>query len=226
MTEPKTQILIVEDDVRTAETVELYLLSSGFETTVAHTGPQALALTNEKAFDLVLLDIMLPGIDGWTLCRRLREHSDAGIILVSALSTLDDKIEGLGLGADDYVTKPFSPRELVARARAVLRRRSGRAQRILRLGDLRLDRDRSRAYVGPRELDLTPSEYRLFEALLAAPGRLFTRTELVDRVEGDCNDRTVDSHVANLRRKLSTDEPQRFVETVFGRGYRLREKPP
>jgi DNA-binding response OmpR family regulator len=107
----------------------------------------------------------------------------------------------------------------------VLRRRSGRTQRVLQRGDLRLDRDRSRAFVGPRELDLTPSEYRLLEALLGAPGRLFSRSELVERVERDCSDRTVDSHVANLRRKLSHDSPQRFIETVFGRGYRLRETP-
>ena len=225
MAQSDPQVLIVEDDQRTADTLSLYFEAAGFAVTSAATGPTAWALVRAHPFDLVLLDLMLPEIDGWTICRRLREHSDVAIILLSALSTTDDKVEGLNLGADDYITKPFSPRELVARARAVLRRRTGAAQRLLQRGTLRLDRDRARAFVGVRELDLTPSEFRLLEALLAAPGRLFSRSELVERSQGDCTDRTVDSHVANLRRKLDPENLQRFVETVFGRGYRLCEEP-
>ncbi len=215
------RVLIVEDDEPTATTVALYFRHAGFEVSVTHSGSEALTLVQQQAFDLVLLDIMLPGIDGWTLCRRVRRQSDAGIILVSALSTLDNRVEGLETGADDYVTKPFSPRELVARARAVLRRRTGRAQRVLCHGELRLDRDRASVEVGLRPLSLTPSEFHLLEALLAAPGRLFSRSELIDHAGGDCTDRTVDSHIANLRRKLG-GEAQQFIETVFGRGYRLR----
>jgi len=224
------RILIVEDEDRTAETIRLYLERAGYGVERARDGLSALARTRSSHFDLVVLDLMLPEIDGLTVCRRLRAESAARIVMLTARTTEDDRVRGLELGADDYVGKPFSPRELVARVRAVLRR-SGHAARhaagrpVKLPGGGGLDPTTRRAHVEGRELRLTATEFDLLLALGESPGRVFRRDELVARLFGPAwegTDRTIDAHVANLRRKLeAAGAPPETVETVFGIGYRL-----
>jgi len=222
-----TAILIVEDEAKTAETVRLYLERAGYEVELASDGRSGLALARSGRFVLVILDLMLPEIDGLTVCGRLRRETDVRILMLTARSTEEDRVGGLELGADDYVTKPFSPRELVARVRAVLRRsdpNEGGPRRLSHQG-LELDLDARAATVGGRRVDLTATELRLLRALLRTPGRVFTRAELIDHALGtdyDGSDRTIDAHVRNLRNKIEPDRTNpRYVETVFGVGYRL-----
>ncbi len=221
-------ILIVDDDAKTVAAVRLYLEHAGFGVVAAVDGHAALARASATpAPDLIVLDLMLPGLDGLEVCRRLREVSAVPIIMLTARSTEEDRLEGLDLGADDYVIKPFSPRELAARVRAVLRRAPGAADRPpLEVGVLRIDPARHEVTVAGRRAALTPREFRLLEVMARAPGRAFTRAELVERAfdaDSEALDRTIDAHVVNLRRKLEAD-PGRptLIETVFGVGYRLR----
>ena len=227
------KVLVVEDDRKTVEAVRLYLEHAGFEVVRAYNGRQALEEAERERPDLVVLDLMLPQIDGLEVCRRLRATSTVPIIMLTARVEEDDKLRGLDLGADDYVTKPFSPRELVARVRTVLRRtRSGGAtgneETLLRHGALTLDAARHVASLGERVLPLTPKEFRLLETFLRAPGRAFTRQELLERAFGDAYEgleRTVDAHIANLRRKLEPDPAApTYIRTVFGVGYRFAER--
>lgn len=224
----KPLILVVDDDAKTVAAVRLYLEHAGCEVASAGDGRQALArAAAEPLPDLVVLDLMLPGLDGLEVCRRLREISDVPIIMLTARSTEEDRLEGLELGADDYVIKPFSPRELAARVRAVLRRLPGSSDGPpLRLGPLVVDPGRHEVTWSGRRLELTPREFRLLETLARAPGRAFSRAELIERAFGadsEALDRTIDAHVANLRRKLETDSNLPSpIETVFGVGYRLR----
>jgi DNA-binding response OmpR family regulator len=219
----KPRILVVEDEPKTRATLVLYLEHAGFDVREAATGPEALAAERP---DLVVLDRMLPGLDGVEVCRRLREDGPVPVIFLTARSTEEDRLEGLELGADDYVVKPFSPRELVARVRAVLRRSpSAGLAEPLTVGDLTLDPSRRVALLPGREARLTAREFRLLEALARVPGRILSREDLVTRAFGDAFDgfdRTVDAHVANLRRKIEDDPttPTRVI-TVFGAGYRL-----
>ena len=221
-------ILIVDDDAKTVASVRLYLEHAGFAVVAAHDGPAALARARQApAPDLIVLDLMLPGLDGLEVCRLLRAESAVPIIMLTARSTEEDRLEGLDLGADDYVIKPFSPRELAARVRAVLRRVPGAGDGPpLEVGSLTIDTVRHQVRVRGRETALTPREFRLLEVMARAPGRAFTRAELVERAFGadsEALDRTIDAHVVNLRRKLESD-PGRptLIETVFGIGYRLR----
>jgi DNA-binding response OmpR family regulator len=223
-----TAILIVEDEAKTAETVRLYLERAGYEAEIAADGRRGLALARSGRFALVVLDLMLPEIDGLTVCQRLRQESEVRILMLTALSTEDDRIGGLDLGADDYVTKPFSPRELVARVRAVLRRTDPSewsGPRRLSHGELVLDLDSRSATIGGRRVELTATEVRLLRALMRAPGRTFSRAELVDTALGldfEGSDRTIDVHVRNLRRKIEPESSEPcYVKTVFGVGYRL-----
>jgi DNA-binding response OmpR family regulator len=215
------RILLVEDDPKTRETVALYLRREGHEVVTAGDGVRALEAAHEHEPHLVVLDLMLPRMDGLAVCRALRESPlRPGIIMVTARTTEDDKLTGLDLGADDYVTKPFSPRELMARVRAVLRRAS--EEDVISAGEIAVDRVRREVRVHDVEVTLTPTEYRLLEALVRAPGRTFTRQELVERAFGDDYDgldRTVDVHVKNLRRKLG--DAGNVITTVFGVGYKL-----
>ena len=219
----KPRILVVEDEPKTRATLVLYLEHAGFEVMEAATGPEALAAERP---DLVVLDRMLPGLDGLEVCRRLREDGPLPVIFLTARSTEEDRLQGLDLGADDYVVKPFSPRELVARVRAVLRRSpSAGLPAPLTLGDLTLDPSRRVALLPGREARLTAREFRLLEVLAKAAGHVLSREDLVTRAFGDAFDgfdRTVDAHVANLRRKIEDDPttPTRVI-TVFGAGYRL-----
>jgi two-component system, OmpR family, alkaline phosphatase synthesis response regulator PhoP len=218
------RILIVEDDPKTSASIEMYLRHEGYRTDVARTGDEGLARAKQHAPDLVILDLMLPGKNGLEVCSALRlarggqQQSKMPIIMLTARSTEDDKLLGLESGADDYVTKPFSPRELVARVRAVLRRAGPAPEERLIAGDLSLDRETREVLVRGESVTLTAAEFRLLETLMRSPGRVFTRDELV---EGGL-DRTVDVHIKNLRRKLEIDRanPARIV-TVFGTGYKF-----
>ena len=212
------RILIVEDDAKTSASIEMYLRHEGYRTDVARTGDEGLSRARQHAPDLVILDLMLPGRNGLEVCGMLRTESKTPIIMLTARSTEDDKLLGLESGADDYVTKPFSPRELVARVRAVLRRAEPAAEGPLIAGDLSLDRETREVTLRGAHVTLTAAEFRLLETLMRSPGRVFTRDELV---EGGL-DRTVDVHIKNLRRKIEADRanPSRIV-TVFGTGYKF-----
>ncbi len=221
------RILVVDDDPKTLASVRLYLEHGGYRVDVADEGQAALtrARTNPPP-DLVVLDRMLPGLDGLAVFRALRAFSSVPVILLTARTTEQDRLEGLDLGADDYVSKPFSPRELVARVRAVLRRtRSGETSSPIELGDLAIDPARREVTRAGEGLRLTPREFALLVALARTPGRVFTRQELRDRAFGsdsEALDRTVDAHVMNLRRKLEPHPAAPiYLETVFGVGYRL-----
>ena len=224
----RPRVLVVEDDPSTARTLALYLRDAGFEVGVRHDGSTAVAAAEERPPDLVVLDLMLPGLDGREVCRRLRAHSEVAVIMLTARTSEAERIAGLELGADDYVSKPFSPRELVARVRAVLRRRPpGSGTRALRCGALSVDPDRHSVTVGGRERHLTATELALLTALIETPGRVLSRAQLVAHLAAagrDTLERTVDTHILNLRKKIETDpgRPQR-LETVVGVGYRLRD---
>ena len=221
----KGRVLVVEDNARTQEAIALYLRHAGYEVDLAATGPDALASAAARQPDLIVLDLMLPGLSGLDVCRTLRERTDVPIIMVTAKATEEDKLAGLRSGADDYVTKPFSPRELVARVATVLRRVRPEA-RIITAGDVDIDltsREVRRAGVA---VPMTPAEFRLLEVLASNPGRAWTRADLGARAFGleyDALDRTIDAHVMNLRRKLERDRAKPdLIQTVFGIGYRFR----
>ena len=221
-------ILIVEDDAVVVETLTVYLEHAGYDVATARDGPSGLARAGQPDVALVVLDWMLPGLDGYEVCRRLRAVSAVPVLMLTARTSEDDRVRGLEGGADDYVPKPFSPREVVARVQALLRRAgdraAGAAPEPLRVGDLEVDRWRREARVAGDGVALTPTEFRLLETLARSPGRTFTREELVARAFGpdyDGLDRTVDSHITNLRRKLGADRGRRYIATVHGVGYRL-----
>ncbi len=221
-----SRILVIEDARKTAETVRRYLEHAGFAVDIVGDGRRGLKRARAGEYALVVLDVMLPGFDGWTLCQRLRAESATPIVMLTARSTEDDRVAGLELGADDYLTKPFSPRELVARVRAVLRRRAPDAVvRRRQWGPIEVDLDACVAFRDGIALKLTDTERRLLFTLLGTPGRVFTRDELIESALGhdfEGSRRTIDAHVHNLRTKLETD-PSRpaLIRTVFGVGYRL-----
>jgi DNA-binding response OmpR family regulator len=217
------RVLIVEDDEKTARIVRSYLVHEGYAVEVVADGLAALRAAQREPPDLVLLDVMLPELDGMDVCRELRRTSDAGIIMLTARTTEGDKLEGLGAGADDYVSKPFSPRELVARVKSVLRRTARGA--AIEVGCVTVDRSARLAHVAGKALVLTPTEYRVIDALAASPGKVLTRAELVDRAIGfeyDGMERTIDVHVRNLRKKIGEagGRPE-VIRTAFGSGYAI-----
>jgi DNA-binding response OmpR family regulator len=221
-------VLIIEDDAVVAETLGLYLADAGFEVATELNGPAGLARALRGDATLVVLDWMLPGMSGYEVCRRLREASTVPVVMLTARTSEDDRVRGLEAGADDYVPKPFSPREVVARVQAVLRRTGegapGGGAPPVRVGDLEVDTLRREARLQGDRVALTPTEFRLLEVLARGPSRTFTRDELVARVFGpdyDGLDRTVDSHITNLRRKLAARDSRRYIETVHGLGYRM-----
>ena len=220
------RVLVVEDDRVVASTLRVYLEHAGYRVDVAHDGRAGLELALREPPDLVVLDLLLPGMDGREVCRRLRAGSAVPVLMLTARTTEEDVVAGLELGADDYVAKPFSPREVVARVKALLRRRrpgDAAAPPPFRLGDLEVDGWSRRVRVGGEEVALTPGELRLLETLARHPGRAFSREELLVRAFPDAAalERTIDSHVANLRRKLERRGGARYVVTVPGIGYRL-----
>jgi len=222
------QILIVDDEPKITRLVRDYLENAGFAVTVARDGREALMRARTERPDLIVLDLGLPGIDGLDVTRALRRDAGVPIIMLTARAAETDRVVGLELGADDYVTKPFSPRELVARVRAVLRRREADAgSAILRAADLSLDLGRMRVEAAGRRIDLTPSEFALLAAMARQPGRVFTRSQLLDAIHGvafESYERAIDAHVKNIRRKLEPDPRQpRYLLTVYGVGYRLTD---
>ena len=224
------RVLVAEDDPKQANLIRLYLEREGHSVLVVGDGRRALEYSRTRRPDLLVLDVMMPGVDGLDVCRILRAESQVPILLLTARSTEDDKLLGLDLGADDYVTKPFSPRELAARVRALLRRagKGGPATGApVVVGDLEIDSARFEVRVDGRPVTLTAKEFGILEALAAEPGRVFTRAQIIEKAFGFDQyvlERTVDAHVMNLRRKIEKDpvEP-RYVQTVYGRGYRLAQ---
>ena len=223
------QILVVEDERRIAQIVRDYLERAGYRVTIASSGPEALAAARARLPDLIVLDLGLPQMDGLDVTRKLRKESNVPIIMLTARVDEGDKLIGLELGADDYVTKPFSPKELVARVRTVLRRTelAPGPNAVIEAGEVTLDKVRMQAKVKDRPLDLTPTEFELLATLARQPGRVFTRAQLLDSIRGvevDSFDRAIDTHVKNLRRKLEPDPGNpKYVLTVHGVGYKLAE---
>jgi DNA-binding response OmpR family regulator len=226
---PKT-ILVVDDEERLVSLIESYLSQEGFRVLRAADGRQALAVARQERPDLIVLDIMMPEMDGYQFMRQHRQQADTPIIVLTARVEDDEKVIGLELGADDYMTKPFRPRELVARVRSVLRR-AGKAENrpeVLHAADLILDRGARTLQVAGRFVDLTPSEFDLLAALMSAPGKAFSRLDLLDFIQGvryEGYQRTIDTHVKNLRAKIEADpRAPRYVETVYGIGYRFTRR--
>jgi two-component system alkaline phosphatase synthesis response regulator PhoP len=221
-------ILVVDDEPKITQLVRDYLESAGFAVVTAGDGREALMRAHTERLDLVVLDLGLPQLDGLDVARSLRRDGDLPIIMLTARDDETDKLIGLELGADDYVTKPFSPRELVARVRAVLRRRDrGAADELLRAGALTLDVPRMRLEVDGRPVELTATEFNLLAAMARQPGRVFTRSQLLDAVHGvafESYERAIDAHVKNIRRKIELDaHDPRHLLTVYGVGYRLAD---
>lgn len=223
-------ILMVDDEKRLRDLVKAYLEAEGFRVVAAGDGQEALYVSRYEKPDLIILDLMMPVLDGYGFMRAHSKERDTPVIILTAKVEESDKVLGLELGADDYVTKPFSLRELTARVRAVLRRANKEAAPpdILRSAGVVLDRDRRLVTVTDRRVELTPSEFDLLAALMAAPGRAFSRLELLDRLQGtafDGYERTIDVHVRNLRTKIEPDASHpRYVQTVFGIGYRFTDE--
>ncbi len=221
------KVLVVDDDTKTVELVKLYLSRDSYRVLTAYDGIEALRLAREGHPDLIVLDLMLPGMDGLEVCRTLRAESDVPIIMLTARTTDEDKLTGLGLGADDYVTKPFSPRELVLRIKAILRRKEipSEGMKIIQIDDLLIDIDRHQVSVKKKPLPLTSTEFKLLVELVSNKGRVQTRERLLDKVWGYTYEgyaRTVDTHIRRLREKLGTAGD--LIETIRGVGYRFREE--
>ena len=222
-------ILVVDDEPKIAALARDYLEHAGFAVVLAGDGTSAVQVASTREPDLVVLDLGLPGFDGLEVMRRIRATSPTPIVLLTARDTELDKLLGLELGADDYVTKPFSPRELVARVRAVLRRaeRSTAPSDRVAVGDLVLDLPRLRVTVGGKPVELTATEFAILATMARDPGRVFTRSQLLDAVHGvafEAYERAIDAHVKNIRRKLEPDAARpRYLVTVYGVGYRVAE---
>src|SRR3954453_9358444 len=223
-------ILVVDDELKIVQIARDYLEHAGSQVRTATDGKTALAVAHAEKPDLIILDLGLPNLDGLDVTRSLRRESDVPIIMLTARVDETDKLVGLELGADDYMTKPFSPKELVARVRAVLRRvdRDLAHADVVRVGDVELDVTRLRVSVADRRVDLTPTEFQLLLTLARQPGRVLTRAQLLDAIHGvafESYERAIDAHVKNIRRKLEPDpRVPRYVETVFGVGYRFAER--
>jgi DNA-binding response OmpR family regulator len=221
-------ILVVDDEARLVSLVESYLTLEGYRVLSANNGVEALPIASREKPDLIILDLMMPKMDGYAFMREHRKEHNTPIILLTARVDDEERVIGLELGADDYITKPFRPRELVARVRAVLRR-AGLTEpqgQLLQVAEITLDRDSRMVTAGEKTIDLTPSEFDLLAALMTSPGRVFSRLDLLDILQGiryEGYERTIDTHIKNLRAKI---EPQprapRYIETVYGVGYRFK----
>ncbi len=220
------RVLVVDDEPQIVELLRTYLRREGFDVQEAADGEAALAAAHRLRPDLIILDLMLPRLDGREVCRRIREASPTPIIMLTARDEETDKLVGLELGADDYITKPFSPREVVARVRAVLRRGTREPGGVIRAGDLVIDLRGHEVRIGSRRVDLTPTEFRLLETLAGHPNQVFTRMQLIDRIQGHAFEgfeRTVDAHIKNLRAKVEPDpRSPRHIVTVYGVGYKFQ----
>jgi DNA-binding response OmpR family regulator len=221
-------ILVVDDEPKIVRLARDYLEKNGFRVVSAGDGQSALTTARREKPDLVILDLLLPNIDGREVCRILRRESDVPIIMLTALAEEVDQITGLEIGADDYITKPFSPRALVARVRALLRRTRGEIKlpSIIRVGGLEIDAEKYVAAFNGIPLKLTPNEFKLLQLLASRPGQTLTREQLLDDLHGVASsfDRSIDSHIKNLRKKLETASGESMIETVYGIGYRFVEQ--
>jgi two-component system, OmpR family, alkaline phosphatase synthesis response regulator PhoP len=222
------KILVIDDEPKIVEICQDYLVKAGFEVSHAYDGLTGLVIAQRSQPDLIVLDLMLPEMDGLDVCRELRRDSNVPIIMLTARVEESDKLIGLELGADDYMTKPFSPRELVARVRTVLRRGTGTAKaEIIHAGNMTLDRGHYCARFPDREVPLTPTEFELLATLASQPGRIFSRAQLLIAVRGvafESYERAIDSHIRNLRRKIDTEEGEpSYIITVHGAGYKFIE---
>lgn len=221
------KILVVDDKKELRALLKDYLEQEGFDIVQAEDGQKALFVARQEKPDLIILDLMMPEMSGYEFMRIYSREADTPTIILTAKLDENDKVLGLELGADDYITKPFSLRELTARIRAVLRRveKQGVSQDILRAGDITLDRSGRMVLVGDKQIDLTPSEFDLLATLMSTPGRAYTRLELLERLQGTAYEgyeRTIDVHIRNLRAKIEPDDSQpRYIETVYGVGYRF-----
>ncbi len=215
------RILIVEDEPKLASLLNDYMSSSGYSTEIISNGLKVVPAVKDNIPSMILLDIMLPGKDGMEICREIRTFSDIPIIMITARVEEIDRLMGLNIGADDYICKPFSPREVVARVKAVLRRATGDT---IRLEELKLDESKNRAELKGKALDLTVVEFQLLKILASDPGRIYTRNQLIDRIYHDhrvVSDRTIDSHIKKLRKKITDAIPeQEFIYSVYGVGYK------
>ena len=223
------RILVVDDEKKIVDIVKAYLEREGFQVSVAYDGKAALDSARRQPLALIVLDLMLPEISGWDVCRTLRKESDVPIIMLTARDETTDKIVGLELGADDYVTKPFDPKELVTRVRTVIRRSEGgmASKPVLNVADLSIDVEKRLVKRGDVDIGLTPVEFELLRVLAENPGRVYSRMQLLDKAQGDAYegyDRTIDSHIKNLRRKIEPDpDHPRYIITVYGVGYKLED---
>jgi DNA-binding response OmpR family regulator len=216
------RILLVDDEPEILEISRDYLKASGFDVVTARDGALGLSAARREKPDLIVLDLMMPEMDGLDLCRAIRRESNVPIIMLTARVDEADKLVGLEIGADDYMTKPFSPRELVARVKVVLRRASGDSTaEVIRAGEVSLDRTHYEVQVGERAIQLTPTEFEIMATLMSQPGRIFSRTQLLNAAHGvafESYERAIDSHIRNLRHKL---EPSELIVTVHGVGYKF-----
>jgi DNA-binding response OmpR family regulator len=223
------KILVVDDEKKIVDIVKAYLERDGYRVVVAYDGRLALQIARSEFPDLIILDLMLPEVSGWDVCRTLRNESNVPIIMLTALDDDSDKILGLELGADDYVVKPFNPKELVSRVRAVLRRTESAAVKMKRIEitGLTIDLEKHEVRRGDKLLELTPTEFELLRVMAEAPGRVYSRMQLLDKVQGSAYEgyeRVIDSHIKNLRKKVETDpDLPRYILTVRGIGYKLAE---
>ncbi len=224
------KILVIDDEPKIIQLTQDYLENAGFSVISAGDGERALAVIQVEKPDLVVLDLGLPGMDGLDVCRSIRKTSNLPIIMLTARDEETDKLVGLELGADDYITKPFSPKELVARVRSVLRRSElvQEGREVIRAGDVTLDLPRMQVTVGGEEIELTATEFQLLQTLASQPGRIFTRSQLLNAVHGvaiESYERAIDAHIKNIRRKLEPvpHEP-RYIQTVYGVGYRFSDE--
>jgi two-component system alkaline phosphatase synthesis response regulator PhoP len=220
------KILVIDDEPKIVEICQDYLKADGYDVISAVDGPNGLAAIRTEKPDLIVLDLMLPGMNGLDLCKQLRRESNVPVIMLTARVDEADKLAGLELGADDYITKPFSPRELVARVRTVLRRTGGGdSPDVLRVGELTLDRERYMVTLPGREESLTPTEFEILFTLASQPGRIFTRSQLLTAGHGvafTSYERAIDSHIRNLRKKLeASEEEPRYIATIYGVGYKF-----
>jgi len=224
------KILVVDDEPKIIQAVSAYLEKDGYQVFTASSGKEALELTERKSPDLIVLDLRLPDLPGEEVCQKIRQRRDTPILMLTAKVEEEDKIRGLSIGADDYVTKPFSPRELVGRIRAILRRVKAdrepqRDVLSFKEGKLRIDVSKQEVYKDGKPLPLTPNEFRLLMTLARYPGRVYTRSELINKVQGyeyEGYDRTIDAHVKNLRQKIEKDpKSPKYILTVFGVGYKF-----
>ncbi len=228
--QPNKKVVVVDDDPSVQEVTRAYLERDGYLVYVAGTAAEGLAIAERVKPGLIVLDLMLPDRAGEDVCREIRERSDMPILMLTAKASEDQRVAGLALGADDYLTKPFSPRELVARVRAILRRTQTETPLVEVLsfdeGALEIDTVQHEVRLDGETIELTPNEYKLLQTLARYPGRVYTRFELINHVQGydyEGYERTIDAHVKNLRKKIESDPKHpRYVETVFGAGYRLR----